>query len=132
MRKPKTEKFHQVSRMSNFFAPLGKTCQSIYDTRIKHIYISEMLKCEKHKVSYKKIFNFHKITNLLRSQVRLNTDSLVLVLIYVCCGHLVTKLCLTLLGPHGLQSIRLHCPCDFPGKNTGVGCHFCLQIMPIK
>ena len=28
------------------------------------------------------------------------------------------------LWPHGLQSIRLLCPWDFPGKNTGVGCHF--------
>ena len=24
----------------------------------------------------------------------------------------------------GLQSTRLLCPWDFPGKNTGVGCHF--------
>ena len=28
------------------------------------------------------------------------------------------------LWPHGLQPIRLLCPWDFPGKNTGVGCHF--------
>ena len=25
--------------------------------------------------------------------------------------------------PHGLQHTRLLCPWDFPGKNTGVGCH---------
>ena len=31
------------------------------------------------------------------------------------------------LQPHGLQPIRLFCPWDFPGKNTGVGCHFLLQ-----
>ena len=31
------------------------------------------------------------------------------------------------LQPHGLQSIRLLCPWDFPDKNTGVGCHFLLQ-----
>ena len=30
--------------------------------------------------------------------------------------------CLTLSRTHGLL-----CPCDFPGKNTGVGCHFLLQ-----
>ena len=24
---------------------------------------------------------------------------------------------------------RLHCPWDFPGKNTGVGCHFLLQMI---
>ena len=28
---------------------------------------------------------------------------------------------------HGLQPTRLLCPWDFPGKNTGVGCHFLLQ-----
>ena len=26
--------------------------------------------------------------------------------------------------PHGLQPARLLCSWDFPGKNTGVGCHF--------
>ena len=31
------------------------------------------------------------------------------------------------LGPHGLWSTRLLCPWNFPGKNTGVGCHFLLQ-----
>ena len=31
------------------------------------------------------------------------------------------------LRPHGLQSTRILCPWDFPGKNTGVGCHFLLQ-----
>ena len=28
------------------------------------------------------------------------------------------------LQPHGLQPTRALCPRDFPGKNTGVGCHF--------
>ena len=28
------------------------------------------------------------------------------------------------LRPHGLQLTRLLCPWDFPGKDTGVGCHF--------
>ena len=30
------------------------------------------------------------------------------------------------LQPYGLSSARLLCPWDFPGKNTGVGCHFLL------
>ena len=34
------------------------------------------------------------------------------------------------LQPHGLQPTRLLCPWDFPGKNTGVGCHFLLQFSP--
>ena len=29
--------------------------------------------------------------------------------------------------PHGLKPTRLLCPWDFPGKNTGVGCHFLLR-----
>ena len=37
------------------------------------------------------------------------------------------------LWPHGLQSTRLLCPWDFPGKNTRVGCHFLLQrIFPTQ
>ena len=28
------------------------------------------------------------------------------------------------LRPHGLQPTRLLCPWDFPGKSTGVGCHW--------
>ena len=48
---------------------------------------------------------------------------------YVCS---VSKSCLT-LQPHGLWSSRFHCPCYFPGKNTGVGCYFLLQgIFPIQ
>ena len=35
--------------------------------------------------------------------------------------------CPTLLQPHGMQPSRLLCPWGFPGKNTGVGCHFLLQ-----
>ena len=37
------------------------------------------------------------------------------------------------LRPHGLQPASLLCPWDFPGKNTGVGCHSHLQeIFPIQ
>ena len=35
--------------------------------------------------------------------------------------------CLTLLQPHRLQSIRYLSSWDFPGKSTGVDCHFLLQ-----
>ena len=36
-------------------------------------------------------------------------------------------------GPYGLQSTRLICLWDFPGKNTGVVCHFPLQeIFPTQ
>ena len=34
--------------------------------------------------------------------------------------------------PHRWQSTRLLCPCDSPGKNTGVGRHFLLQCMKVK
>ena len=37
------------------------------------------------------------------------------------------------LPPHGLQPIRLLHPWDFPGKSTGVDCHFLLQgIFPTQ
>ena len=45
-----------------------------------------------------------------------------------CCCCLVAKSCPTLCDP-----ARLLCPWDFPGKNTGVGCHFLLQgIFPTQ
>ena len=38
-----------------------------------------------------------------------------------------------LCDPHGLQSARLLCPLDFPGKNIGMGCHFLLKgIFPTQ
>ena len=45
----------------------------------------------------------------------------------------VARLGLTLLRPCELQSARLLCRWDFPGRNTGVGCHFLLQgIFPTQ
>ena len=45
----------------------------------------------------------------------------------------VAQLCLTLLQPHGLERTRLLCPWDFPGKNTGGGCHSLFQgIFPTQ
>ena len=43
---------------------------------------------------------------------------------------LITSRCVGVsdsLQIHWLQPARLLCPWDFPGKNTGVGCHFLLQ-----
>ena len=37
-----------------------------------------------------------------------------------------------LLVTHGLQPTSLLRPWDFPGKSTGVGCHFLLQCMKVK
>ena len=34
--------------------------------------------------------------------------------------------------PHRWQPTRLPHPWDSPGKNTGVGCQFCLQCMKVK
>ena len=36
------------------------------------------------------------------------------------------------MRPHRRQPTRHHRPWDFPGKNTGVGCHFLLQCMKVK
>ena len=40
---------------------------------------------------------------------------------FVCCAKLFQS-CLTLL-PYGPYPTRVVCQWDFPGKNTGVGCH---------
>ena len=46
------------------------------------------------------------------------------------CTHACPHVCSVLsdsLWPHGLKSTKLLCPWNFPGKNTGVDCHFLLQ-----
>ena len=45
------------------------------------------------------------------------------------CCCLATQSCLTLLWPHVLSPTSLFCPRDFPGKNSGVGCNFLLQVI---
>ena len=44
-----------------------------------------------------------------------------------CCCYLAAKSSPTLLQLHGLHLARLLCPWDFPGKNSGGGCHCLLQ-----
>ena len=49
------------------------------------------------------------------------------------CACSVAQIVFNDLRPCGLQSTRLLCPWNFPGKNTGVGCHFLLQgIFPTQ
>ena len=46
---------------------------------------------------------------------------------------LVTNICLTLCDPMDCSPTRLFSPWDFPGNNTGVGCHALLQgIFPTQ
>ena len=54
--------------------------------------------------------------------------------LYICtCIHAVTLVVPDSLRPYGCQPARLLCPWDFPGMNTGVGCHALLQgIFPIQ
>ena len=48
-------------------------------------------------------------------------------------GGLVSKSCPTLETPWTIAHQAPLCPRDFPGKNTGVGCHFLLQgIFPTQ
>ena len=48
-----------------------------------------------------------------------------------CCS--ATHLHPALLWPPRLKLAGALCPCDFPGKDTGVGCHFLLQeILPMQ
>ena len=48
-------------------------------------------------------------------------------LMLICC-YLDAKSCLTLMTPWTVaHQAPPSCPWDFPGKNTGVGCHFILH-----
>ena len=49
-----------------------------------------------------------------------------------CCCCWVTSVVSNSVQPHRRQPIRLPCPWDSPGQNTGVGCHFLLQCMKVK
>ena len=50
-----------------------------------------------------------------------------------CCQKTMHSVMSDSLWPHGLQPARLLCLWNFPGKNTGVGCHFLLQgIFPTQ
>ena len=42
-------------------------------------------------------------------------------------GSVICSIVSNSLRPCGLQPARLFCPCDAPGKNTGMGCHFLFQ-----
>ena len=45
-----------------------------------------------------------------------------------CCHCQVASVVPDSVQPHRRQPTRLLCPWDSPGKNTGVGCHFLLQV----
>ena len=49
-----------------------------------------------------------------------------------CCCCWVASVVSDSVQPHRRQPTRLPSPCDPPGKNTGVGCHFLLQCMKVK
>ena len=48
-------------------------------------------------------------------------------------GPMCVCVCAQPCPTHGLQPSKLLCSWDFPGQNTGVGCHFLLQwIVPTQ
>ena len=49
-----------------------------------------------------------------------------------CCCCQVASVVSDSVRPHRRQPVRLPCPWDSPGKNTGVGCHFLLQCRKVK
>ena len=77
------------------------------------------------------ISQMHTLDNMRYLQLS-TTAKLFSVSLYIYNAGLVTKSC-PILATHGLQPARLHCPWDFPGRDTGVGCHFLLQgIFPTQ
>ena len=65
--------------------------------------------------------------SLLSTLVSANTSFSHLKLLWSMYACSFTQLCLTLCHPNGLEPSRLLCQWNFPGRNTGVGCHFLLQ-----
>ena len=63
------------------------------------------------------LYNFRQITSIFNTY-----------LLETCFCCLIAKSYSTVLRPHRLQPTSLVCPWDFPGKYTGVGCHFLLHI----
>ena len=51
----------------------------------------------------------------------------VCVCVFPCASSRVQWILSNSMRPRGLQPTRLFCPRDYPGKNTGVGCHLLLQ-----
>ena len=51
---------------------------------------------------------------------------------YCCYCCYVASVVSDSVRPHRQQPTRLPRPWDFPGKNTGVGCHFLLQCIKVK
>ena len=75
-----------------------------------------------------------QVSNGARIQIQaVLTEEAVLTLTwYWWCGSLVTKSCPTLTTPWTVARKLLY-PWDFPGKSTGVSCHFLLQdTFPIQ
>ena len=70
-------------------------------------------------MSLAQYLNVDKILNLYSQILR---TSLVLLSALRSCSVVSSS-----LWSHGLRAAKLLCPWDFPGKNTGVGCHFLLQ-----
>ena len=60
-------------------------------------------------------------------------SQLVIILAFIMHDMLNRSVVSDSLQPHGLSPARLLCPWNFPGNNTGVGCHFLLQgIFPAQ
>ena len=68
------------------------------------------------------------LPNILQWLPQLSFNQLKFIKFLLCVYVLSHSLMPNSLRPHGLQSIRLLCPWNFPGKNTRVGCHFLLQF----
>ena len=83
---------------------------------------------------------FHSTMISYSNLLNMSPHSKTLVLVHLCpqalpssCVHACSVIQSDSLQPYRLQPARLLCPWDFPGKNTGVSCHFLLQgIFPTQ
>ena len=126
----------KIHKVSDQIRSVAQSCPTLCDPMNRstpglpvHHQLPEFTQTHVHSEHKLKLTNIAVFTSLLDLKLFLTFQgsiSEVNKYFFCCCYCLVAQSCLTLQS-HGLQSTRLLCPWDFPGKNAGVGCHFLLQ-----
>ena len=89
------------------------------------------LNLSQHQNLFQWVGSLHQVSKVLELQLHHQSFQWIFRIDYLCCCR-VASVVSGSVRPHGLQPTRLFRPWDFPGKNTGVGCHFLLQCMKVE
>ena len=114
----------QYSCLENPWTEESGWLQSIGSQRIRHDWASKHMFLDMRILSLSFCeFMYLCISNCLKKEVKKYIHAQIYFCICVCvCGWVGAQSCLTLWDP-----LYYICSWNFPGKNTGVGCHFLLQ-----